>query len=68
MGGCIWYVSKYVSPPGMGSAGGRGYLLMRELARAGDRVLTITPDSNQLAHVPDPASRTFCSQSMEASC
>jgi len=52
MGGCIWYVSKYVSPPGMGSAGGRGYLLMRELARAGDRVVIITSDSNQLAQVP----------------
>lgn len=52
MGGCVWYVSKYVSPPGMGSAGGRGYLLMKELARAGDRVVIITSDSNQLAQVP----------------
>lgn len=52
MGGCVWYVSKYVSLPGKGSAGGRGYLLMKELARLGDRVVIITSDSNQLAQVP----------------
>lgn len=50
---CIWYVSKYVSPPGKGSAGGRGYLLMREFARLGYRSVIITSDSNQLAQVPE---------------
>lgn len=53
MSGCVWYVSKYVAPPGNGSAGGRGYLLMKELARAGDRIVIITSDSNQLAKVPE---------------
>lgn len=52
MGRCVWYLSKYVTPPGMGSAGGRGYLLMRELARTGDRVVILTSDSNQLAQAP----------------
>lgn len=49
---CIWYVSKYVSPPAQASAGGRGYLIMRELARQGNACVIITSDSNQLAQVP----------------
>lgn len=52
---CIWYVSKYVTPPSQGSAGGRGYLIMRELARMGHQCVVITSDSNQLAQVPDLA-------------
>jgi len=48
----IWYVSKYVAPPGSGTAGGRGYLLMKELAQMGHRVTIITSDSNQLAEPP----------------
>lgn len=52
MGKCIWYVSKYVAPPGKGSAGGRGYLLMKEFARLGYRSVIITSDSNQLVQVP----------------
>lgn len=52
MSNCIWYVSKYVAPPGKGSAGGRGYLLMKEFARLGYRSVIITSDSNQLAQVP----------------
>lgn len=49
---CIWYVSKYVAPPAKASAGGRGYLIMREFARMGYRSVIITSDSNQLAEVP----------------
>jgi glycosyltransferase involved in cell wall biosynthesis len=49
---CIWYVSKYVAPPAKVSAGGRGYLIMREFARMGYRSVIITSDSNQLAEVP----------------
>jgi glycosyltransferase involved in cell wall biosynthesis len=49
---CIWYVSKYVSPPAKASAGGRGYLIMRELARMGHECVIITSNSNQLADVP----------------
>ncbi len=48
----IWYVSKYVAPPGSGTAAGRGYLLMKELALMGHRVAIITSDSNQLAAPP----------------
>jgi glycosyltransferase involved in cell wall biosynthesis len=49
---CIWYVSKYVAPPAKASAGGRGYLIVREFARMGYRSVIITSDSNQLAEVP----------------
>jgi len=48
----IWYVSKYVAPPGSGTAGGRGYLLMKELAQMGHEVTIITSDANQLAAPP----------------
>lgn len=50
---CIWYISKYVSPPGRSSAGGRGFFLMREFARLGYRSVIITSDSNHLAEVPE---------------
>lgn len=49
---CIWYISKYVTIPGQGSVGSRGYFLMRELARLGKCVVIITSDSNQLGQVP----------------
>lgn len=48
----IWYVSKYISPPGKGVVGGRGYFLMRELALMGHTVSLITSDSNHLAIPP----------------
>lgn len=49
---CIWYVSKYVSPPAQASAGGRGYMLMEQLAKMGYNTVIVTSDSNQLAQVP----------------
>jgi glycosyltransferase involved in cell wall biosynthesis len=52
MSNTIWYISKYVAPPGSGTAGGRGYLLMKELVKLGHKVLIITSDSNQLAAPP----------------
>lgn len=52
MNRCIWYVSKYVSPPSDARAGGRGYILMRELAKRGHDCVIITSDSNHLANVP----------------
>jgi glycosyltransferase involved in cell wall biosynthesis len=52
MSSSIWFVSKYVAPPGSGTAGGRGYLLMKELAAMGHKVTIITSDSNQLADPP----------------
>jgi glycosyltransferase involved in cell wall biosynthesis len=48
----IWYVSKYVALPSSGTAGGRAYLLMKELALLGNQVAIITSDSNQLAPPP----------------
>ncbi len=52
MGLKIWYVSKYISPPGKGTAGGRGYLLMKELALMGHDIALIASNSNQLAEPP----------------
>jgi glycosyltransferase involved in cell wall biosynthesis len=49
---CIWYVSKYVAPPGSSTAGGRGYLLMKELARMEHKVVIITSDSNNQLGAP----------------
>ena len=48
----VWYVSKYVTPPSHGSAGARGYLLMKALAQLGHQAVIITSDSNQLATPP----------------
>jgi len=48
----VWYVSKYVAPPGSGTAGGRGYLLMKELAQLGHRIVIVGSDSNALADPP----------------
>ena len=50
---CIWYISKYVAPPARASAGGRGYLIMRELALRGHRCVVVTSDSNALTEVPE---------------
>ncbi len=52
MGRCVWYISKYVGMPDASSAGGRGYLLMRELASRGIESVIVTSDSNQLTRVP----------------
>lgn len=52
MSRCVWYISKYVGMPDASSAGGRGYLLMRELARRGIASVIVTSDSNQLTRVP----------------
>lgn len=49
---CVWYISKYVGMPDASSAGGRGYLLMREIARRGITSVIVTSDSNQLSRVP----------------
>lgn len=54
---CIWYVSKYVAPSTQTSVGGRGYLIMREIARMGYKAVVITSDSNQLVDVPELSQR-----------
>ncbi len=48
----VWYISKYVTPPGVAKVGVRGFLILREFARAGHRPLLITSDSNHLANPP----------------
>ena len=48
----IWYISKYVMPPGLGELGGRGYMIMCELARRGYQCAIITSTSNQYSNVP----------------
>lgn len=53
MSSCIWYVSKYVSLPNKGSAGSRGFMLMREFSKVGHKSVIITSDSNMLADVPE---------------
>jgi glycosyltransferase involved in cell wall biosynthesis len=56
MSRCIWYVCKYVAPPGDPDGhgvGGRGYELMRELAALGEKCVIVTSDANHLAAVPE---------------
>lgn len=50
----IWFISKYVSPPSFAkiSVGTRGFLLVREFARAGHQAHVITSDSNHQADPP----------------
>lgn len=50
----VWFISKYVSPPSFAkiSVGTRGFLLVREFARAGHQAHVITSDSNHQADPP----------------
>ena len=48
----IWYISKYVTPPGTAKVGARGFLILREFVRAGHKAVLITSDSNHLATPP----------------
>lgn len=48
----IWYISKYVTPPGASKVGARGFLLLREFVRAGHKALLVSSDSNHLAMPP----------------
>jgi len=48
----IWYISKYVAPPGIGKVGSRGFMIMRELVRMGHTCTIITSDSNTLVQPP----------------
>lgn len=48
----IWYISKYLAPPGPKSVGGRGFSIMREIAARGYPVTVFTSDANHLATPP----------------
>lgn len=61
---CVWYISKYVTPPSPGASGGRGYMLMRELARSGHRCVIITSDSNSFGDMP-ALDAAFLTQSID---
>jgi len=51
-GRSIWYISKYSGPPYAAKVGARGFLLLREFARMGNKPVMITSDSNHLATPP----------------
>lgn len=57
--GTIWYLSKYVAPPGGGGVGSRGYELMVELAALGHECVIITSDANHLTQVPEFAGKVL---------
>jgi glycosyltransferase involved in cell wall biosynthesis len=48
----IWYVSKYFAPETDDSAGGRGWLLMKEFAKQGYKPIVISSNSNNLVSLP----------------
>jgi len=52
-GKCIWYISKYVVPPDESTIGGRGYMLLRELANSGYKCLIFASDASEYSSVPD---------------
>lgn len=56
----VWYISKYVIPPGCGAVGTRGFFLLREMTRTGHASVLINSDSNHLADIPavEAAART----------
>lgn len=55
----IWYISKYVVPPYAAKVGTRGFLLMREISKAGHKAVLITSDSNHLATPPEVRDRVM---------
>jgi glycosyltransferase involved in cell wall biosynthesis len=50
---CIWYISKYVVPSNNFTTGGRGYMLMRELAKLGYTCLIFASNSSEYSQTPD---------------
>lgn len=58
----VWYISKYFAPETEDSPGGRGWLLMEELAKQGYRPTVFTSDSNQLIEPPKLDGRTYTYQ------
>lgn len=50
---CIWYISKYVIPPNDSTIGGRGYMLMRELATLGYTCIVIASNSSEYSETPN---------------
>ena len=51
---CVWYISKYVVVPSVSSSGGggRGFMIMKELAKLGHKSIVITSDSIAFSDVP----------------
>ncbi len=55
----IWYISKYFGPRTETTDGGRGYLLLKEIAKQGVGVTVITSDSSDLVDLPVLKEREF---------
>lgn len=55
----VWYISKYFERPSESSPGGRGFLLLKEMAAQGANVTAIISDSNNLVKVPELTSPTL---------
>ena len=53
----FWYISKYFAHQTSSTPGGRGWFLMKEMAKRGYRPLVITSDSNNLIDVPELSRR-----------
>lgn len=49
---CVWYISKYLSPPSKSGVGSRGFHIMEEMKSQGVETLIITSDSNHLIEAP----------------
>lgn len=54
----IWYISKYAVPTTDSTIGGRGYMVMRELAKRGYQSLILASNSNEMCQTP--VMPTFC--------
>lgn len=52
MSACVWYISKYAALPPLGKVGTRGFLIMREMAKAGNACVILTSNSNHLNPTP----------------
>lgn len=53
MNKCIWYISKYASPPRYAKAPSRLFYLAREVKNLGNQVRLITSDANHFTNIPE---------------
>lgn len=56
---CVWYISKYVSPPSKSGVGSRGFHIIEEMKFQGVETLIITSDSNHLIEPPKLTKRYY---------
>ena len=58
----IWYISKYVAPPGYGTGSLRGFYLIKGLKKYGISPLLITSDANHFIKPPEIKKDYFFTQ------